>query len=82
MIDIKANKNKKFTESPVPENKIVEDIVEDRERPLSEGDDKKSSGLPVETSGKESVQKETGGPAGPEPTRYGDWEVNGRCSDF
>jgi hypothetical protein len=25
---------------------------------------------------------ETGGPKGPEPTRYGDWEVNGRCSDF
>jgi hypothetical protein len=25
---------------------------------------------------------ETGGPAGPEPTRYGDWERNGRCSDF
>ena len=26
--------------------------------------------------------KEIGGPAGPEPTRYGDWERNGRCSDF
>lgn len=26
--------------------------------------------------------KEIGGPAGPEPTRYGDWEVNGRCVDF
>jgi hypothetical protein len=26
--------------------------------------------------------KEIGGPAGPEPTRYGDWEVKGRCSDF
>ena len=26
--------------------------------------------------------KETGGPAGPEPTRYGDWERNGRCIDF
>jgi hypothetical protein len=26
--------------------------------------------------------KETGGPKGPEPTRYGDWEVNGRCTDF
>jgi hypothetical protein len=26
--------------------------------------------------------KEIGGPEGPEPTRYGDWEVNGRCSDF
>lgn len=25
---------------------------------------------------------ETGGPKGPEPTRYGDWEKNGRCSDF
>lgn len=26
--------------------------------------------------------REIGGPAGPEPTRYGDWQVNGRCSDF
>ncbi|HLQ85467.1 MAG TPA: DUF1674 domain-containing protein [Salinisphaeraceae bacterium] len=25
---------------------------------------------------------EFGGPKGPEPTRYGDWERNGRCSDF
>jgi hypothetical protein len=25
---------------------------------------------------------EHGGPSGPEPTRYGDWERNGRCSDF
>ncbi|WP_374652205.1 DUF1674 domain-containing protein [Dongia sp.] len=25
---------------------------------------------------------EFGGPAGPEPTRYGDWERNGRVSDF
>ena len=26
--------------------------------------------------------KEIGGPKGKEPTRYGDWEKNGRCSDF
>jgi hypothetical protein len=26
--------------------------------------------------------REIGGPKGPEPTRYGDWERNGRCSDF
>jgi hypothetical protein len=26
--------------------------------------------------------REVGGPKGPEPTRYGDWEHNGRCSDF
>ncbi|MFT5173316.1 MAG: hypothetical protein ACI8W7_001491 [Gammaproteobacteria bacterium] len=25
---------------------------------------------------------EYGGPAGLEPTRYGDWERNGRCYDF
>jgi hypothetical protein len=28
------------------------------------------------------MPKEVGGPTGPEPTRYGDWEKNGRCSDF
>jgi hypothetical protein len=26
--------------------------------------------------------REVGGPQGPEPTRYGDWEVRGRCIDF
>ncbi|WP_186457437.1 succinate dehydrogenase assembly factor 4 [Nitrospirillum amazonense] len=26
--------------------------------------------------------REIGGPSGPEPTRYGDWERKGRCSDF
>ena len=30
----------------------------------------------------EGALKETGGPKGPEPTRYGDWENNGRCTDF
>ncbi|CAI2730423.1 unnamed protein product [Schistosoma spindalis] len=25
---------------------------------------------------------ERGGPRGPEPTRYGDWERKGRCIDF
>lgn len=25
---------------------------------------------------------ESGGQAGPEPTRYGDWEKKGRCTDF
>jgi len=26
--------------------------------------------------------REIGGPSGPEPTRYGDWERKGRCIDF
>lgn len=25
---------------------------------------------------------EVGGPKGPEPTRFGDWEQGGRCTDF
>ncbi len=31
---------------------------------------------------KASKPKEIGGPKEPEPTRYGDWERNGRCIDF
>lgn len=26
--------------------------------------------------------REVGGPKGPEPTRYNDWERGGRCIDF
>lgn len=31
---------------------------------------------------KSSPPKEIGGRKGPDPTRYGDWEKNGRCIDF
>ena len=27
-------------------------------------------------------EKEHGGQDGPDPTRYGDWEKGGRCTDF
>ena len=30
----------------------------------------------------EGWPQEIGGQRGPEPTRYGDWESNGRCTDF
>ena len=30
----------------------------------------------------EAAPQEIGGPKGLEPTRYGDWENNGRCTDF
>lgn len=32
--------------------------------------------------GPEQFPGESDGPKGPEPTRYGDWEKNGRVSDF
>ena len=39
---------------------------------------------PAGNGAEESIQPvpETGGPAGPEPTRYGDWERKGRAIDF
>lgn len=36
---------------------------------------------PSPAEGGENI-REIGGPKGPEPTRYGDWTVKGRCSDF
>ena len=29
-----------------------------------------------------NIEKEFGGYDGPEPTRFGDWEHKGRCTDF
>jgi hypothetical protein len=42
---------------------------------------------PLKDPAKESAEKagkakELGGPSGPEPTRYGDWERKGICVDF
>lgn len=39
---------------------------------------------PAAKEGKQQGDRpvELGGPKGPEPTRYGDWEKKGRCIDF
>ncbi len=42
--------------------------------------DAASTGL--STSEPKSDAKEIGGREGLDPTRYGDWEKNGRCIDF
>jgi hypothetical protein len=39
-----------------------------------------SEGIP--SGGEEIPSGELGGPTGPEPTRFGDWEKKGRCIDF
>jgi len=36
----------------------------------------------VDWQNQDTWPREYGGVRGPEPTRYGDWERNGRCSDF
>ena len=35
-----------------------------------------------EQEDKKQLPPELGGPKGPEPTRYGDWEIKGIVSDF
>ena len=37
--------------------------------------------MPDKVSTQQLIE-EIGGVKGPEPTRYGDWEKNGRCVDF
>ena len=48
---------------------------EDTEKPPAPGPRKGTDDAP-------DRPREIGGQNGPEPTRYGDWEKNGRCTDF
>lgn len=48
-----------------------------KNNPLGKAELKKSS-----ESTTQSSPAEIGGRDGPEPTRFGDWEKNGRCIDF
>lgn len=41
-----------------------------------------SDAPPEEEMSQKDKPSEKGGPKGPEPTRYGDWESGGRCTDF
>jgi hypothetical protein len=50
--------------------------------PVSSNTSEQTSKQQAETSLPPKKPVEVGGPKGPEPTRYGDWEKAGRCSDF
>lgn len=45
-------------------------------------DNKNDNTSTEEIISSKNLPKEFGGVKGPEPTRYGDWERNGRVSDF
>ena len=59
-----------IAEAPRPTNVLAMDTP-DETKPEAEATDTPAK-----------LPKEIGGPKGPEPTRYGDWEVKGRCTDF
>ena len=54
------------------------DSAKDRSEPFAG----KSESPSPRAVGPKQKPGEIGGPKGPEPTRYGDWEVDGRCTDF
>jgi len=59
-------------------------MTEDTKRPALNNVTKLpvASPKPLGKPADETTVEEIGGPKGPEPTRYGDWEQGGRCSDF
>ena len=60
---------------PSPED-VAARIAEAAERAKAEADARRAKEAKVE------LPPELGGPKGPEPTRYGDWERKGIASDF
>lgn len=72
-------------ESKTPEDTKTAAAVTVPETPPAEGAEAGAeAGTEADGAAKGPEQKpgEIGGPQGPEPTRYGDWEFKGRCSDF
>jgi len=49
---------------------------------MTEAEEQPAEQPPKAELAKKPMPKEIGGPKGPEPTRYGDWEQKGRCTDF
>lgn len=47
-------------------------------QPAASGD----ASSPSQQDGWGAKTKESGGPKGPEPTRYNDWEIGGKAVDF
>jgi hypothetical protein len=69
---IRLSSSMTAAENPTPEpTKPAESAVSDA-----------ASASKASPVGMAKKPREIGGPKGPEPTRYGDWEHNGRCTDF
>jgi hypothetical protein len=60
------------------EQEIADRIAAAAQRALAEAEARRAQ----EAKNPKDRPKEIGGPKGPEPTRYGDWERKGIVSDF
>lgn len=63
----------KKTSSP---EEIAARLAEAAKRAIEEAEARRAAQTPLQ------LPPERGGPRGPEPTRYGDWEKKGLISDF
>ena len=55
---------------------MTKTITPEAQRALAEAEERRKKAAEM------ALPKEVGGAAGPEPTRYGDWEKKGLTSDF
>ena len=62
--------------------KATDAAITERIRAAGERARKEAEARRKQGHAKEQHAEEIGGPAGPEPTRYGDWERKGLASDF
>lgn len=60
-------------DNPEPPRKLTPEA----QRALAEAQERRVAAIVAEEKA-----KELGGPSGPEPTRFGDWERKGIASDF
>jgi len=68
---------RRFLAHPAPTPKTVTPVTMPAAMPPRPGQDAtRPASPPAKRAG------EIGGPQGPEPTRYGDWERKGICVDF
>lgn len=66
----------------LPQTHILGDLEPDERRPESTHAEADASSPMLSAATGAGVPAEVGGRDGPEPTRFGDWEKNGRCIDF
>ena len=76
-VSASTDASKEVDRKPNEEESHWVTMEEEASHPADGKDDQDDGGLDInEATG------EVGGPHGPEPTRYGDWEKGGRCYDF
>jgi hypothetical protein len=66
--------------SPAKEGQPEESANASVPHPTTDNDEGGTAGKKDDPA--KAPEKEIGGRGGPDPTRYGDWEINGRCVDF